>query len=265
MNENTDVPPGSPVPRPDDPWTLLRQSTPARIALGRSGNAMPTREVLRFSLDHARARDAVHCALDVQALQQQLTLLGRDSLCVSSSAPNRASYLRRPDLGRRLSRQDAARLDALAMPPGDLCLVLADGLSAQAVQRHALPVLQALWERLPAAWLVAPVVLATQARVALGDDIASRLRSRMVAVLIGERPGLSSPDSMGIYLTWAPRTGCLDSQRNCLSNIRPQGLTYAEAASRLAWLMREAASRGITGVALKDESQAAPRLPGAPG
>jgi ethanolamine ammonia-lyase small subunit len=251
-------------------WDALRCFTPARIGLGRSGVALPTREVLGFGLAHARARDAVHATLDVARLAADLQQAGFDSLQAHSRAPDRPTYLRRPDLGRQLD-DDAAQ--ALRERGGscELALVVGDGLSALAVQRHAVPLLQALRERLPAARTCSPVVVVQQARVAVGDDVGEALGARLVAILIGERPGLSAPDSLGIYLTHAPRRGCHDAQRNCISNVRPEGLAYAAAAHQLAWLIEQALQRGLTGVALKDESAlaqldggAAP-LPGPPG
>ncbi len=259
-----------------DPWSAWRAHTPARIALGRAGHALPTAEVLRIDLAHAQARDAVHAALDVPALSAALAGLGLATLAVASEAPDRATYLRRPDLGRRLGGDAAARLAAArpadAADAPDVLCVLADGLSALATQRHAVPLLQALLPRLHAAGLrTGPhVVIATQARVALGDAIGAAGAARAVLVLLGERPGLSSPDSLGAYLTWAPRPGRTDAERNCVSNIRPEGQAPADAARRLAWLCTAAARGGATGVALKDDSDtsldglpagAAPNLP----
>lgn len=254
-----------------DPWQDWRGATPARIALGRAGQAMPTDETLRFGWAHAMARDAVHAALDTAALAHALQAAGWDSRTVRSCAPDRATYLRRPDLGRRLDAGDAQALRDGAAHGCDLCLVIGDGLSALAVARHAVPLLAALRTQLPAGLHLSPVVIATQARVALADEIGAALGARLAAILIGERPGLSSPDSLGIYLTHGPRPGCHDAQRNCISNVRPQGLPYAGAAFKLGWLVREALRRGLTGVALKDESDlavldsdtpAAPPLPG---
>jgi ethanolamine ammonia-lyase small subunit len=235
-----------------DPWDELRRHTPARIALGRSGVALPTAELLRFAAAHAAARDAVHAALDVPALLDALRAHGVPPplACVASRAATRHVYLRRPDLGRRL-HGDASLPEAAA--PIELAVVLADGLSATAVQRHAPPLVAAL----VAAWdaaLPMAIVVATQARVALGDEIGERLNARVVLVLIGERPGLSSPDSLGAYLTFEPRVGRTDAQRNCVSNIRPDGLPPDAAAQRIAWLLRESLRRRLSGVALKDDS-----------
>lgn len=235
-----------------DPWTALRAHTMARIALGRAGASLPTAEWLRLAEAHALARDAVHTPLDVAALVAGLGEQAFAPAVVASAAPDRATYLRRPDLGRRLA---AGASDALPPATGGLAVVLADGLSARATQRHALPLLVALRAQLRAAGEgIASVVVATQARVALGDEIGERLGARAVLVLIGERPGLSSPDSLGAYLTWAPRTGRSDAERNCVSNIRPEGQPPAQAAARLAWLLAAARRLGATGVVLKDES-----------
>lgn len=239
----------------------MQELTPARVGLGRAGNALPTREVLRFAMDHAKARDAVHCALDVEALRQALPGRPEPALCVHSRAESREQYLLRPDLGRRLRAADAAMLQAHAGAGSDLCIVLADGLSALALQSHAPALLSALLPLLPPEWKLSPLVLAQQARVALGDEIAVCLGAKMVALLVGERPGLSAPDSLGIYLTWQPAIGTLDSARNCISNVRPQGLPVQDAAARLAWLLRQMSLQELSGIALKDESQpAGPRL-----
>lgn len=247
-----------------DPWQALAALTPARIALGRTGCSLPTREVLRLGLAHARARDAVHRPLDAAAVVASLEALGFPTLCVASAAPSREAYLRRPDLGRRLSpaaRQDIERLPAAAV---DLALVVADGLSSAAIHGHAAGLLAAFRPAIAqAGWTLAPVAVATGARVALGDEIGEKLSARASVVLIGERPGLSAPDSLGLYLTFAPRVGRSDAERNCISNIRAEGLSYEAAAFKLAWLLGEAFRRGLTGVALKDESDAR-RLAGAP-
>jgi ethanolamine ammonia-lyase small subunit len=248
-------PPGSLVPV--DPWSALRRHTPARIALGRSGDSLPTAELLRFAAAHAAARDAVHVALDVPALQTALQADGWAPQTVHSRAPTREAYLRRPDWGRRLDDASAAALQALSAGPVDLCIVVADGLSAEAAQRHAPGVLQALRMALDGALTLAPVVVALQSRVALADEVGALMQARVVLILLGERPGLSSPDSLGAYLTFAPRVGCTDAQRNCISNIRPAGLAPDKAAHRLAWLLRQALQRRLSGVALKDDSETA--------
>jgi ethanolamine ammonia-lyase small subunit len=246
-------------PAQPDPWVALRRHTPARLALGRAGTSLPTDELLRFAAAHAQARDAVHVPLDVAALHAGLQADGWQPVSVTSRAADRESYLRRPDWGRRLAPESAERLQAPPSDEGiDLAVVLGDGLSAIALQRHARPLLQALKAALdsgPGAVLRwAPPVVATQARVALADEVGQLLGASLVLILLGERPGLSSPDSLGAYLTHAPRIGCHDAQRNCVSNIRPEGLPPATAAARLAWLIREALRRRVSGVALKDES-----------
>lgn len=237
------------------PWGAWRSATPARLALGRAGAGMPTDEVLRFGWAHAMARDAIHAALDVPALESALRDGGWAVARARSRAPDRTAYLRRPDLGRQLDASDAERLHAAAGPPADLCIVVGDGLSSLAVARHAVPLLAALRPHLPAGLALTPVVVATQARVALADEIGEAFGARLSVMLIGERPGLSSPDSLGIYITHAPRRGRHDAERNCISNVRPEGLAYATAAFKLGWLLREAMRRGLTGVALKDDSE----------
>jgi ethanolamine ammonia-lyase small subunit len=228
-----------------DPWAGLRASTPARIGLGRTGSALPIADVLEFQLAHARARDAVHTPLDTDALVRAIAPW--PGLTVRSRAADRTSYLRRPDLGRLLD--PACRLPS---GPCDAVFVLADGLSPAAVQCHAPPLLQACLARL-AGWSIAPAVIATQARVALGDAIGAELEAGLCVMLIGERPGLSVANSLGIYLTYAPRVGRRDSERNCISNIHDQGLSHEAAADRLVWLMTEARRRRVTGVGLKDD------------
>ncbi|GJG94566.1 ethanolamine ammonia-lyase subunit EutC [Cupriavidus pauculus] len=240
-----------------DPWRRLRQFTRARVAIGRTGHAQTTETVLAFGLAHAQARDAVHLMLDTDAISDALRDTRLAVLHVHSAAPDRQQYLRRPDLGRRLDDASQGRLaaEATSTQPYDVVFVIADGLSALAAQRHAVPLLQAVLARLPQ-WQIGPVVVAEQARVALGDDIGERLRARQVVMLIGERPGLSSPDSLGIYLTYDPRVGRTDAQRNCISNVRPEGLPYAQAADRLVFLLRGAVALGRSGVDLKDDSAA---------
>jgi ethanolamine ammonia-lyase small subunit len=255
-----------------NPWQSLRQFTRARIALGRAGHSQTTDTLLAFGLAHAQARDAVHQPLAREAVERALADAGFDSLPAHSAAPDRAHYLRRPDLGRQLDDDSRARLDrARGDAPLDVVFVIADGLSSLAAERHAVPVLQAVRDRLPD-WRLGPVVVAEQARVALGDEIGERLAARQVVMLIGERPGLSSPDSLGLYLTHGPRPGRSDAERNCISNVRPEGLPYEQAANKLAFLLRGAAALGCSGVRLKDDSDtpslaanagAPPELPGA--
>ncbi len=237
-------------------WTALRRFTEARIGLGRAGSALPIREVLAFSMAHALARDAVTTPIAWGPIESALAGLECTTVRVDSAAGDRATYLRRPDLGRRLCAEARQRLAAMAGAAPDLLILVADGLSSTGVGANAPGVVAAL---LPLArksgFSLAPVLLAAQGRVALGDDAGEVLGARAVLVLIGERPGLSSPDSLGAYLTWAPRVGRKDSERNCISNIRRGGLSAEEAAFRIHWLLREAFRRKLTGVQLKDESR----------
>jgi ethanolamine ammonia-lyase small subunit len=233
----------------------LRSFTTARVALGRTGHSLPTAELLRFRLDHARARDAVYEPLDAASL-------GIPHILIRSAAPDRATYLRRPDLGRQLAA--GTRLDR---GDYDAAIVIADGLSAPAIHHHAPPLLDALLPKLVGrtpwsaagplarqpgeAWHLAPICVAMQARVAIGDEIGERLGAKLVVVLIGERPGLTSPDSLGVYVTWDPRPGRTDAERNCISNVRAEGLSYPAAAELLCLLMNTARSRRLTGVTLQ--------------
>jgi ethanolamine ammonia-lyase small subunit len=240
---------------PPDPWTELRTHTHARIALGRSGASLPTGELLRFGAAHAQARDAVHLPFDARTIQQNLMAHGFETIEVESAAVDRATYLRRPDFGRRLSARSRALLNSLKTQACDVLFVIGDGLSSKAVHRNAQELLLELRPRLEVAGLrIGPVVLAHQARVALADEIGELLPSRLVLMLLGERPGLSSSDSLGAYLTWEPRVGRSDAERNCVSNIRPDGLAVTEAAVKLAWLAMAARQLGATGVQLKDDS-----------
>ncbi len=237
-------------------WQQLKRFTPARVASGRTGASLPTEALLDFELAHAKARDAVHAVLHAGEIEAEVQALGWQSVRVHSAANDRAEYLRRPDLGRRLQNQE--QHIQLTVPHGsELLFVIADGLSAVAAERHAVPLLAALKPSL-AGWHVGPVVIAEQARVALGDAIGGSLGAEIVVMLIGERPGLSAPDSLGVYITYGPRVGRSDAERNCLSNIRPQGLTYELAAHRLLHLLEAARGLRLTGVMLKDESQNPP-------
>ncbi|MDE1909334.1 MAG: ethanolamine ammonia-lyase subunit EutC [Pseudomonas sp.] len=243
----------------DNPWLELRRLTPARIALGRTGTSMPTGAQLDFQFAHAQARDAVHLPFDHAGLSSQLAERGRDSLLLHSAAVDRHSYLQRPDLGRRLSDESvqALRDYAEANPGGvDLAVVVADGLSALAVHKHTLPFLTRMEEQTHAeGWSLSPVILVEQGRVAVADEVGQLLGAKMVVILIGERPGLSSPDSLGLYFTYNPKVGLTDAYRNCISNVRLEGLSYGMAAHRLLYLMREACRRQLSGVNLKDEAQ----------
>lgn len=241
----------------------LSDFTAARVALARAGHSLATEEVLRFQLAHALARDAVHQALDAASLRLECEAQHWPALVVRSAAGDRATYLRRPDLGRRLAEASG---EALVASPTrlDVAVIIADGLSALAVHRHAVPLLAHLLPHLETAgWSRAPLVLVEQGRVAIGDEIGQQLNAAFALVLIGERPGLSSPDSLGAYLTWDPRPGRTDAERNCLSNIRPEGLGYEAAASRLFSLMTAARQRQLTGVALKEDRPLLPPAPGA--
>jgi ethanolamine ammonia-lyase small subunit len=238
-------------------WRDLNEFTAARIALGRAGNSLPTDEVLRFGLAHAQARDAVHAPLQTDQLIAQLRTEGFNPSQVSSRAATRQIYLQRPDLGRQLLEADVGRLKRRAGSHA-VGVVIIDGLSSLAVQSHAAPLLHELRAQLSWNLTLSPIVVATQGRVALGDAIAEALKLELVIVLIGERPGLSSPDSLGAYVTYAPRIGSNDAQRNCVSNIRPQGLNYANAAHKIKWLCENAMINRLTGVALKDESDSVP-------
>lgn len=240
-----------------DPWANLRRFTPARIALGRTGVSLPTREVLGFTLAHAQARDAIHLPLDVDLLAAQLQADGWPApLRLHSRAHDRHEYLLRPDLGRRLNEASVATLQAWRAdnPTPDLALVVGDGLSALGIQRHTVALSGAIRAALGGAFVQGPPVLVCQARVAVADEVGERLGARMVAMIVGERPGLSSPDSVGIYLTHAPRVGRTDAERNCISNVRPAGQDPVTAARRLAWLVHEGLRLGLTGVGLKDHS-----------
>jgi ethanolamine ammonia-lyase small subunit len=253
-----------------NPWTQLRSFTSARLALGRAGDSLPTQQVLEFALAHAQARDAVHKLLDVESIRRDLGASGFETIPVQSAVRDRSEYLRRPDLGRKLSDESRALIESTqraaweARTPAketwaqDVVFIVADGLSAIAPARPAIPLLQQVTAKLEG-WRIAPIIIATQARVALGDEIAELLKAEMSVMLIGERPGLSSPDSLGIYLTYKPHVGCTDADRNCISNVRPEGLSCEAAAHKLHHLMLAARHVGYSGVALKDESDS-PRL-----
>ena len=253
--------------RPGHPLARLRDRTDARIALGRRGAGLPTAAHLDFAEAHAKARDAVHAAFDADAVEAALRSTGHATVRVASQAPDRATYLRRPDLGRRLSDASRAAL-AEAADAFDLVLIVADGLSAYAVNAYGADVAAATLDHLPRDWRIAPVVLASEARVALSDPVGEALGARIALMLVGERPGLSAADSLGAYLTFAPRPGRSDAERNCVSNIRRGGLAPEAAATKLAALAVRSRDLGLSGVRLKDDAEdriAAPetgRLPG---
>jgi ethanolamine ammonia-lyase small subunit len=237
-----------------DTWALLRRFTQARIALGRAGHAVPTQVLLDFQLAHAQARDAVHFPWDIDAFAEQLRGLDTEVLVLDTLVGSRSEYLRRPDLGRLLSEESRTRLRNLSAEAADVALIVTNGLSSTAIERHGIPLLQAILNGYRSRQLrVAPICLAANGRVALADDIGSILSARVAVIIVGERPGLSAADSLGIYLTFAPQAGNTDAQRNCISNIRPpEGLSYEAAAAKLIYLTGEALRRGISGVTLKD-------------
>ncbi len=250
-----------------NPWDQLREFTSARIALGRSGNSVPTDELLSFQLDHAQAMDAVHCALNVDSLVAQLSdsysILEQTlelPVVVTSKVTDRFMYLQRPDLGRQLDESSWKKLEAISKEHNtelDLAIVVADGLSSVAIQNHAVPMITRLVSLLSSddhPWTLAPITVVKQGRVAVGDDVGECFNAKAVLVLIGERPGLTSPDSMGMYLTWGAKRGSKDSDRNCISNVRPQGLNYDDACQRAFYLLKEARRLQLSGVNLKDRS-----------
>ena len=231
-------------------WVALRRYTPARIALGRAGNGVPTQAHLAFQAAHARARDAVHASLDAQAFADRLASSGYPAITVRSAAADRQAYLRFPDLGRTLAAESKARLSEPLVAP-DVVIVVADGLSSVAVERNAFPVLQALWDRLQERrYEIAPVVVALQARVAVADQIGEVLQAKLSVMMIGERPGLSAADSLGMYLTYAPRVGRLDSERNCISNIHANGMSAEDTATQACRLIDSMFTYRVSGVAL---------------
>jgi ethanolamine ammonia-lyase small subunit len=238
-------------------WLSLTRHTPARIGLARAGDSMTTADMLAFQEAHAAARDAVHDALDADQVERELGTRAWPALRLRSAAAERRAYLLRPDLGRTLDPSARAALPQIEAPH-DVAFVIADGLSASAVQRHAVALLDLVIPALTQqAWRIAPMAIVTQGRVAIGDEIGAALNAACVAVLIGERPGLSAPDSLGVYLTWAPKVGRTDAERNCISNIRPEGLALPDAAARLLYLLTEARRQQLTGVMLKDSGTVA--------
>lgn len=238
-----------------DPWERLKQYTDARIALGRTGCSILTDEYLKFSLAHARARDTINMPFERHAVREKLEDMGLEVVYAESAATSRDVFIRRPDLGRRLSEVSRERLKKMKYPGADVLIVIGDGLSSKAVHKQAIPLIKNLLPYMKELGLtVGPIVLAKQSRVALGDDIAEVMHCGLVAMLIGERPGLSSPDSLGVYMTYKPFAGRLESERNCISNIRPEGLSHERAAFKLAWLIEMAYERDVSGTKLKDKS-----------
>ncbi len=249
--------PNNPTTTEVSPLSLarLRELTPARVALGLAGASLPTKALLEFTLDHARARDAVHAAFDAEGLAQGLAYLGLEATLVSSLAPTRKDYLGRPDLGRKLDPASRQRLAGSGGGAGAIAIIIGDGLSPAAVNAHAVALLRKLLPLLADdAVAIGHAVVATGARVALGDEIGDVLGACMTVMLIGERPGLSAADSLGVYLTFAPSVGTTDEKRNCVSNIHGAGLSYEDAAAKIGWLIREGLARQSTGIGLKDES-----------
>ena len=245
----------------DNPWQQLRRFTDARIGLGRAGISIPTQQMLEFQLSHAQARDAVHFPPDVERLEAQLLEAGVEApIRLHSRAEDRMTYLQRPDQGRRLDDDSAQHLRSLLPSPAPayhLAVVIVDGLSSVAISQNTVPFLSALQEKLDGSasnWSLAPLAVVEQGRVAVGDEVGELLNADMVLVLVGERPGLSSPDSLGLYLTWSPRVGLKDAMRNCISNVRPAGLKPEDAARKAMYLMEEARQRKLSGVKLKDRS-----------
>ncbi|OSQ36023.1 ethanolamine ammonia-lyase [Thalassospira mesophila] len=240
-----------------DPWSRLRVHTSARIGLGRVGDGLPTSQLLEFQMAHARARDSVHMPFDAAMVAGNLAPLNLPVITVQSRAANRAEFLQRPDYGRKLNAQSETGLFDAANNAGantspDVVFILADGLSARAVHENGADMVRQTIALLGDDWSIGPVILAHQGRVALGDEIASRVKAKISVVLIGERPGLSSADSLGAYLTFAPKPGCSNAQRNCISNIRPAGFPVCDAAHKLVYLMTECRKNSLSGVKLKD-------------
>ena len=238
-----------------DPWSPLKQFTQARIALGRTGSSMPTKQLLELSMAHAHARDAVYTELAIDHLQEQLLPFQLVTLRLHSLAANRPQYLQRPDLGRRLNVESAEQLPAFGEFPADVAIIIADGLSAAGINAHSLPLLKQLIPLIQNSGLtIGPICLVEQGRVAIVDDIGYGLKAKLSIILVGERPGMSAADSVGAYLTYNPQPGLTDDSRNCISNIRPGGLSFKQAAAKINYLVQEAFRRRLSGVNLKDEA-----------
>jgi ethanolamine ammonia-lyase small subunit len=240
-----------------DAWQFLQNYTPARIARGRTGHSIPTSELLKFQADHAQARDAVYSELDIVTLNSSISQsLNIQVINLRSEVKNRPQYLQRPDLGRTLSQESREELINISSLESDICFVIADGLSAEAINQNALPILEILIPKLKAInWKIAPICIAQQGRVAIADEIVSLLKSEIVVILIGERPGLTSPNSMGAYITFHPYVGMTDESRNCVSNIRPEGMCFQMATDKILYLLTEIKSKKLSGVNLKDEDK----------
>jgi ethanolamine ammonia-lyase small subunit len=239
-----------------DPWSRMKTLTPARIALGRAGGSLPTKPLLDFQFAHARARDAGSAEFDAEHLKSEISDLKSDCLIVhSAAAADSTTFLLRPDLGRRLDEDNRDLLKHRANPASDLAIIISDGLSALAVQRHAVPLLRVLLPMLtPDTWNLAPIIIACRGRVAIQDEIGELLNAKIALILIGERPGLGAPDSLGAYLVYGPKPGLTDAQRNCVSNIRPEGLSYESAARTLHYLLTQSRHHRLSGIGLKDDS-----------
>jgi ethanolamine ammonia-lyase small subunit len=263
-HETADLPPSPGTPATDS-WQGLRRYTAARIALGHTGGSQRTESVLDFRLSHARARDAVHSPFDADALEQQLRARGLFTFRLATAATDRRTYLLRPDLGRKLDNPSRQRIFANLNRWGhcDLAIIVSDGLAAQAAGHHATATLAPLvGELLANSWSLFPIFVVPFARVKLQDEIGELLGARQTLMLLGERPGLGSPDSLGAYFTFNPHAACTDADRNCISNIRPEGLPPVDAADKLARLLAESARLSLSGVALKDSDLPPLRLTG---
>lgn len=238
----------------EDYWQELRKYTHARVAMGRAGNAMSTSDVLKLRIAHAMARDAVQSEINVKFLSNKLSQLGLNVQQVKSQAADRLDYIRHPHKGRLLHEESRQKLELLQAEKTDLCIIFADGLSADAVNIHAIPFLNLLLQDLKY-WSIAPVVLVEQGRVGLSDPIGEALKAKISLILLGERPGLSAPTSLGAYITYQPQSGNTDEKRNCVSNIQPSGLSYQQAVAKISYLLHEMRSQQLSGVKLKDNQQ----------
>ncbi len=238
----------------EDHWQELRKFTHARIAMGRAGNALPTSDVLNFRMAHAMARDAVQSEVDVHFLSEKLLELGLNIQQAKSHATDRLDYIRHPQKGKLLHEESRAKLEGLQIKKIDLCIIFADGLSADAVNIHAIPFLKLLLRELTF-WSIAPVILVKQGRVGISDPIGEALQARISLILLGERPGLSAPTSLGAYITYMPQSGNTDEKRNCVSNIQPAGLSYGQATAKISYLLHEMRSQQLSGIRLKDNQQ----------
>jgi ethanolamine ammonia-lyase small subunit len=238
-----------------DAWQFLQNYTPARIARGRAGHSIPTSVLLKFQADHAQARDAVYSELNIATLNDLITQsLDFQVVNLKSEVKGRPQYLQRPDLGRTLSQESREELIGMNSSESDICFVIADGLSAEAINQNAIPIIENLIQRLiEINWKIAPICIVEQGRVAIADEIGFLLKSDIVIILIGERPGLTSPNSMGAYITFHPHVGMTDESRNCVSNIRPEGMNFRMATDKIFYLLTEMKSKKLSGVSLKDE------------